>query len=121
MTRKTTRLFIYGSLKRAYMHHGELAGGAYAGPARTAPGYALVRYQSYPAMVREGQGCVSGELYEVDARLLARLDEFEDCPHLYQRAEIRLSDGSSAQAYVMSPDAVSGCQRLHSECWQEDE
>jgi gamma-glutamylcyclotransferase (GGCT)/AIG2-like uncharacterized protein YtfP len=68
----------------------------------------LVSYlDGYPALVRgaAGQGgVVSGEVYRVDSAQLGRLDDFEECPELYQRQEIELEDGSTAEAYVITPE-----------------
>ncbi len=102
----SVRLFVYGSLKQGRRHHGQLAGAARLGEATTAPGYRLVLQGEYPALCRGGSEVVTGELYAVDAEHLLRLDVFEGCPDLYQRAEIPLSDATTAVAYVI--DASRG-------------
>ncbi len=85
-----------------------------------APQYVMVLYEEgYPALV-ELPGVddssvdrgVDGETYLVTAEHLARLDEFEGCPHLYQRKRIRLADKSEADAYVISPDIGRKLPRL---------
>lgn len=95
-------VFVYGSLRRGERHHAELEGARYAGVCRTAPRYRLRSLGQYPALELHGDESVDGELYEVDAVLLVRLDEFEGCPELYQRAEVMLDDGRVVQAYVVS-------------------
>lgn len=110
-------VFVYGSLKRGEPHHEELAGARFVGAAH-APRARLIRYvEGYPALV-VGEGAlivgepalgVPGELYEVDDQLLGRLDAFEDCPLLYQRAHIevvrdggpRKESARAAFAYVV--------------------
>jgi gamma-glutamylaminecyclotransferase len=92
-------LFVYGSLKRGYAHHDRLARAQWLRDASTAPGYRLIVYGSYPALVCGGESVVRGELWNVDAALLAELDLFEDVPNLYLRRSVELDDGSSAQSY----------------------
>jgi gamma-glutamylcyclotransferase (GGCT)/AIG2-like uncharacterized protein YtfP len=97
-------LFVYGSLKAGYENAHLLARATFLGAARTAPGYHLVRYvEGYPGLLRApaASAAVTGELYEVDAELLAELDVFEDCPTLYERVSIELQDGQRAEAYVV--------------------
>ncbi len=113
------RLFVYGSLKRGFRHHEQLRGAECLGEARTAHGWSLRLQGEYPALVREGAGVVHGEVYSASARLLERLDAFEDVPHLYQRVEVDLSDGSRAQAYAMSHEAVRDAPVVAGGCWIE--
>jgi gamma-glutamylcyclotransferase (GGCT)/AIG2-like uncharacterized protein YtfP len=112
-------VFVYGSLKRGCRHHRQIAGGRYLGERSTGTGYRLVKFDGYPVLVR-GDGVVTGELYEVGAELLARLDRFEDCPELYQRDSLTLADGTRAHAYVMSEDAVEGLPEVPGGTWRED-
>jgi gamma-glutamylcyclotransferase (GGCT)/AIG2-like uncharacterized protein YtfP len=83
-------LFVYGSLKRGGRHHAELRGAPFLGEASTAPGYALEELGEYVALVPRPHalGSVPGEVYQVDAELLAWLDEFEGPD--YRRALIEL-------------------------------
>jgi gamma-glutamylaminecyclotransferase len=115
---RTTLVFVYGSLKRGFRHHGELEGAGFRGRVRTAGGYRLVLVGEYPALVAAGEETVEGELYEVLPEQLERLDAFEGCPEMYQREAIRLEDGSRAQAYVMAEAAVVGRQVLSG--WDRD-
>lgn len=96
LTTERDRLFVYGSLKRGARHHSELAGAAFLGEVRTAPGYGLEAAGEYWALVeRPGlSGSVSGELFEVDEPLLARLDRFEGDD--YCRGLVRLASGRAA-------------------------
>ena len=85
-------------------NHPVLGNGArLLGSARTAARYHLVDLGPYPALVEvpdEHGGCaVSGELYEIDARTLRRLDRFEGHPDLYRRAPVELASGELAIAY----------------------
>lgn len=114
------RLFVYGSLKRGFVHHEKLAGASFVYEVQTAPGYSLYLYQGYPALVKDGAGVVSGELFYVTSGMLPALDTFEDVPDLYQRAELVTSDGGSAFAYLMSREKVSDCPCMSSGQWTLD-
>jgi gamma-glutamylcyclotransferase (GGCT)/AIG2-like uncharacterized protein YtfP len=113
----TIRLFVYGTLKRGFANERELAHAVFERVAATAPGHALYDLGAYPALVLEGSGVVQGEVYRVPVSALARLDEFEGCPELYQVAEVLLDDGTTARAYTMSRDAVRGHARLDGGSW----
>ncbi len=95
------RLFVYGSLKRGFVHHERLARAEWLREASTAPGHGLIVQGVYPALVvvRGATSIVHGELYRVGDALLAELDEFEDVPRLYVRRAVVLDDGSAAESY----------------------
>jgi gamma-glutamylaminecyclotransferase len=104
-------IFVYGTLKRGCRNSSVLKSAEYLGEAWTEPGYHMVDCGSYPGLVRsesvraqpmhvELDESVFGEVYRVDASLLAALDRFEDAPNEYLRTTIRLSDGREAQAYL---------------------
>ena len=90
------RLFVYGTLRRGFPNHHELAGAEFSGEALTEARYAVVECEGYPALV-SGEQAITGEVYLVGAALLARLDAFEGDG--YVRASVRLADGTSAEAY----------------------
>lgn len=97
-------LFVYGSLKRGLVHHEQMQGGRFVGTARL-NGHHLVLYEEgYPALVRsdEPTSWVGGEIFEVSSDHLARLDEFEGVPTLYQRIVVTLDEGTRAFSYVVS-------------------
>jgi|HubBroStandDraft_5_1064220.scaffolds.fasta_scaffold71308_1 gamma-glutamylaminecyclotransferase len=94
-------IFVYGTLKRGCRNHSVFQSAEFVSEAWTEPGFRMVHCGAYPGMVRAEQGeSVCGELYRVDAALLAALDRFEDAPNEYERVTIRLSDGAEAQAYL---------------------
>lgn len=74
------RIFVYGTLKRDHSNHGYLRGQQFIGMAMTQPRYRLHDLGGFPGMVldeREGTS-IHGEVWEVDAECLARLDVLED-------------------------------------------
>lgn len=74
------RIFVYGTLKRGHSNHGWMRGQQFIGEASTRPLFRLHDLGGYPGMVRhETQGLsVQGEIWEVDAEGMERLDELED-------------------------------------------
>jgi gamma-glutamylcyclotransferase (GGCT)/AIG2-like uncharacterized protein YtfP len=102
------RLFVYGTLMRgeAY-HHRLMEQRPFLGKAKTEAAFELVDLGEYPGLVAGGATAVVGELFEMDAATLKVVDQLEGHPHLYQRTEIRLEDGSMALAYLL-PAAARG-------------
>lgn len=85
-------LFVYGTLKRGQCRSSFLRGYRFLGYAVSEPRYALIDLGPYPALLRSGESCVRGELYEVDMACLARLDVVEAVSDgLYERGVISLA------------------------------
>ncbi len=116
---KSYRLFVYGSLKRGFRHHGVLAGALFEGSARTAKGFFLALQDEYPALVRGGEESVEGEVFTVTPELLLELDRFEGCPDLYQREIVLLDDGTSAQSYVISAERARELRAIPHGRWTD--
>jgi len=72
-------IFVYGTLKRGCRNHHFLAGQKFVGEARTAPGFRLYDLGGHPGMVAQSDDTegVTGEIWEVDASALGRLDALE--------------------------------------------
>ena len=115
------KIFVYGTLKRGGQNHHHLAGQIFLGEARTARGYTLYELTGYPGMIAQTGGAdgVSGELWDIDAACLARLDEVEGLAEgLYHRADVPLLPpfaGQSAETYLYSR-SVAGRRKL-GEIW----
>lgn len=100
------KLFVYGSLKRGFKQHDRhMRTARFICKAQTAePVFSLVAVTDpgdddpYPGMLQKGIYHIKGELYEIDDALLKRLDEYEGDG--YQRIEIVLDHGDSAQTYA---------------------
>ena len=69
-------------------------------------------------MIEGGAHAITGEVYEVDAKMLARLDVLEGHPRYYRRAVITLADGSSAETYLLTPAQVEGRLLITSGNWR---
>jgi gamma-glutamylcyclotransferase (GGCT)/AIG2-like uncharacterized protein YtfP len=109
------RLFVYGSLQRGFENHAELRGAERVRAARTAPSYRLLLHGSFPALAAGGTRAIHGELYRVSAALLDALDEFEG--EGYVRAEVALSDGTTAIAYLATAELAARAPELAHDAW----
>ncbi|XP_056114577.1 gamma-glutamylaminecyclotransferase C-like [Rhinichthys klamathensis goyatoka] len=120
------KVFVYGTLKKGqanYFRMRDHANGQaeFVAHARTVERYPLViaTEDNIPFLLNvPGTGQrVHGEIYSVDQKMLDYLDEFEDCPQMYQRTLIRLElqdgpgggehtpeAGSSVEAFVYSTE-----------------
>ncbi|KAL2718035.1 gamma-glutamylaminecyclotransferase C isoform X1, partial [Vespula squamosa] len=90
------RIFVYGTLKRGEPNHKLIqdATNGYAkflGIAKTTSSYPLIIATKYniPFLLKKpGIGHhVIGEIYDVDSKMLTRLDELEEHPNFYERTE----------------------------------
>jgi gamma-glutamylcyclotransferase (GGCT)/AIG2-like uncharacterized protein YtfP len=112
------RVLVYGSLLSGEANHRLLAHATLVGAARTQAGFTLYDLDAFPGVVAGGAGAVAGEIYEVDAATLARLDALESHPSWYRRTPITLADGSAAETYLLTPRHVAGCPVVASGDWR---
>jgi gamma-glutamylaminecyclotransferase len=98
-------VFVYGTLKRGFGNHHLLNGSKFIGQALTKEKYAL--YVSGIPFVIESEPVsqISGEVYEVDQKTLARLDRLEGHPDWYCRKMVYVSgntneSGESLKAWI---------------------
>lgn len=108
----TTSVFVYGSLKWGQPNHHWLAGATELGDGQL-EGVQLFDLGPFPMAVRAPDGSSSpgskalqGELYQVDAPTLERLDRLEGSPRLFERHWLRLRDGCCAWVYLGRPAQV---------------
>ncbi|MBO0698145.1 MAG: gamma-glutamylcyclotransferase, partial [Zavarzinella sp.] len=89
-----TLLFVYGTLKSGQQSHHLLAGSEFVRAAQTMPLYRLYGVGWHPALVLDKTRgvAVHGEVYAVDEPTLARLDEYEGCPHYFTRDYVAVAD-----------------------------
>jgi gamma-glutamylcyclotransferase (GGCT)/AIG2-like uncharacterized protein YtfP len=108
-------LFIYGTLMPGLRLEAEMQGALFVGPAQIQG--RLIDVGRYPGLL-QGEGQVSGEVYEVDDAHLARLDVVEDMvpgdrdASQYWREEVTVLNGplqgQQVQTYVYNR-RVDGC------------
>lgn len=83
------KVFVYGTLKQGNYNHYLLRGAKKYTDTAIAPKINLHAGPFYPFAIR-GQGQTIGELYEVNAATLRKLDELEDHPNDYHREITRI-------------------------------
>lgn len=103
------RIFVYGTLRKGGSNFGLMKDANFI--AKGTVGGVLLDYGGYPALVSRPHGytLVHGEIYDVDAPTLARLDKMEGHPHYYRRTMLAVNLGSAhtypADTYVpVKPD-----------------
>lgn len=110
-------IFVYGTLKRGGENHRYLDGQAFLGEGRTEAAYRLYLLDGYPGLVAADGGgvAVAGELWDVDAEALRRIDILEGTKvGLYRRAPVRLQpphDQAAAETYFYAR-SIAGCEDL---------
>lgn len=112
------RLFVYGLLLQGEREHPLLEGAELLGEARTAPEHTLVDLDFYPVLLVGGQVSVLGELYRVSRHLRFKLDVHHQCPVLFRRITVQLTDGTQAETYAMDEEKVRGKRRLKNGSWR---
>jgi gamma-glutamylcyclotransferase (GGCT)/AIG2-like uncharacterized protein YtfP len=103
-------LFVYGTLKRGFPQNRLLAGQQFLGEAQTVSGYRLYDNGRHPCLVSDPKhgAVVCGELWTVDEAILARLDEYEEVPHLFSRQGINIAGFTTpVEAYFFQGDVSS--------------
>ena len=116
---KPCRMFFYGTLLPGERDHLLLANADLLGPAATEASYQLVELNVYAALVPDGNVAVQGEVYAVDLETRRQIDVKRQVPILFQRAKIRLADGTEAETYLMTADQVRGKRRLAHGNWRK--
>jgi gamma-glutamylaminecyclotransferase len=61
---------------------------------------------------------VVGEVYEVDAEMLAQVDALEEHPHFFRREMVRLEGEGDAFVYVVTSETARGRPRIPSGDWR---
>jgi len=99
----TWDVFVYGTLRQGFCNHFYLDKARFLGPATTRDGHALYLHGGIPYLLRQASGPrIVGELYRVDAGILAGLDRLEEHPHVYCRepAPVVLAGGRETMAWI---------------------
>uniref|UniRef100_A0A1A9WQN7 Gamma-glutamylcyclotransferase family protein n=1 Tax=Glossina brevipalpis TaxID=37001 RepID=A0A1A9WQN7_9MUSC len=94
VSEKLFKVFVYGTLKNGEFNHYLLTNvnngfARYLGEGKTVEKYPLIistRFNIPFLLDRSGWGhYVKGEVYEVDEKMMSKLDELEDYPNYYDR------------------------------------
>jgi gamma-glutamylcyclotransferase (GGCT)/AIG2-like uncharacterized protein YtfP len=108
-------VFVYGTLKRGEKNHHWLEGASWQGEAELS-GVLLHDLGPFPMAVI-GEGTAIGEVYAVEEQGLARLDELEGYPRLYDRQKLSLNDGRQAWVYLGRPRQVRHAPQVDGGSW----
>jgi gamma-glutamylaminecyclotransferase len=114
-------LFVYGTLMRGGVRHRVFAGQRFLGEVRTRPHYALFDLGAYPGMVHspsEGRA-IHGELYEIDADLIARLDRIEGAPSLFRLEPVSIDGYGGAVVAYFYQSSIEGFCRCEDNRWKD--
>lgn len=106
-------VFVYGTLMQGQRANHMLSGARFAGKVQLND-HAMYHLGRYPGIVPCPGETVWGELYYVNAEMLAKMDEYEEEGSLYLRRRVQVlgEDGAyEAQAYLYNRD-VTGCRLL---------
>lgn len=110
-TKQLIQIFVYGTLKKGEPNHYWLTSvdngfAKFECTATTATKFPLIVATKYniPFLlnVPDIGHCISGEIYSVDEKMFANLDELEDYPILYDR---NIFDVTGSDGYVFQKDA----------------
>ncbi|MBL9180269.1 MAG: gamma-glutamylcyclotransferase [Verrucomicrobiaceae bacterium] len=116
----TTRVFVYGTLKRGADNHGWIEKQQFVAKARTKPLYRLFDLGGYPGMIRDDNGrAIEGEIWDVGEAGLTQLDVLEDIEGgEYERVVIEL-EGEFADQRVEGYLYLRGTEgrRDAGACW----
>lgn len=120
-TSRTSRVFVYGTLRRGGANAHVLGPSPFVGRASVS-GLACFDLGPYPACIRAEQTSrVFGEVFTVDARTLRDLDRLEGTPNLYRRetcsAVLESGETVPAFVYVFVPPIPAWCPRVRSGRW----
>ena len=117
---KMTRIFCYGTLMRGHGNHRLIEHSTFLGTGTTEPIFTMLHLGGFPGIVRGGETAIHGELYEVDAPTLSRLDRLEGHPTFYERQPISVAqpDGTimMVEGYVLQ-GARPGLRTIPTGVW----
>ncbi|MCG7921012.1 MAG: gamma-glutamylcyclotransferase [Candidatus Thiodiazotropha lotti] len=114
----TSRVFVYGTLRRAQVNHDLLNSASYLGNHQTQPVYKMYHLGSYPGVVKRGSTSISGEVFLVDALTMSHLDRLEGYPRAYTRELIPTPWG---QAWIyLYRGSLRGRQIIQTGRWHDE-
>lgn len=113
-------VFVYGSLRKNLWGYDQYLQGLDPVLSSRISGFNMYTIigQNYPFCI-VGDGEVTGEVYEINQRILAMLDSFEDCPREYIRVLIKIGE-VSAWIYIYNlPMAHPNFHKVEGGDWVE--
>lgn len=114
--KESIKVFVYGTLMERRSNHFYLLGQKLLGISRL-DRYTMYQVRSYPGIIQKDGKYVIGEVYEIDANTLKKLDRLEGEGTLYKRVKetIRMNGNMiKVYTYVWLGD-IAGCREIESE------
>ena len=81
------KMFVYGTLKFGEANNGHLDGCKFVGNAISTEGKYFMVGSGIPFLYKGGMQFVAGEIWEVDAKAVERIDRLEGHPYRYRREQ----------------------------------
>jgi gamma-glutamylaminecyclotransferase len=112
----TTKVFVYGSLKRNFPNHRVLGSSKFLGSTLTRQRYNMISFGSFPGVREytpgEDHAQVFGEVYEVDEATFRNLDLLESNGRFYQRKRVRTVHHGLAWMYFLCQQSYPGTRPM---------
>ena len=104
-------LFVYGTLRKKDIRSSFLENSKYLGEFVTQPKYSLYNLGSFPAITKDGDTAIVGEVYEInDADTLYQIDLIEGHPNFYTRLPIDIDFSQSREIVNNFSQADVDCE-----------
>ena len=115
------RIFVYGTLLTGFGNWERFLKDKayYRGLGETLPVYTMLNLGSFPGVIEGGSTAIKGEIFEVDAQTLARLDRLEGHPNFYRRTPITLADGRPVEIYISNRSDTQHYTVVTSGSWRD--
>lgn len=94
-------LFVYGTLKRGFENHHFVEASRFLGEYLTEPAFDMVQFAGFPGAI-SGRWSLAGEVYEIDAQTLRKVDRLELRGIVYRRCTASVG-GLQAILYMLLP------------------
>lgn len=108
-------VLVYGSLRQGFGNNIVLGSSKKVGEC-TVNGYKMFSYGPFP-FIQHGDGCIVGEVYEVNAGVMEALDHLEGYPSFYDREQVTTDYGDAWVYFIDSED--DGHEQVQSGDWKQ--
>ena len=121
MSNEETLVFVYGSLKFGYGNDHILDDSKFVGEFVTDDDYTMYDLGAFPAILKDGDTAIHGELYNVNSDVLNSLDALEGVPTFYHREMVETSHGKAIIYVLSDTGCVENCDIVISGVWLEND
>jgi len=109
------RVFVYGTLKQGNNIRGldSFGNADMVGTAITTESvYSLYDLGAFPAVTLNGNNKIQGEVWQVDDKTLATLDNIEGYPDFYNRVRVSTTEGTAWVYYIPDISEYEGAEQI---------